>query len=732
VSEAEPLHRLLGLTDDELAAIESALGRSPNRVELAMYAAMWSEHCSYKSSKVHLRTLPTEGRAVLVGPGQDAGAVDVGDGLAVVFKMESHSHPSAVEPYQGAATGVGGIVRDVISMGARPIALMDPLCFGPLTEERNRWLLEGVVAGIGGYGNCIGVPTVGGEIRFAEPHSSNPTVNVMCVGLAPADGLVTASREVHEGSVLVLFGAATGRDGIGGVSVLASRTLEEDAAESRPSVQIGDPFAGKLLIEASLELVRRDLLEGLQDLGGAGLTCAASESAARADLGAEIDLDAVPLRQTDLEPFEVLTSESQERMLAIVHPSRLEDVRAVCARWGLASAAVGRLVAGGALRIRANDVVVADVPARSLADEAPVYARPMSPPLERDDLVTDDPTFATFTTSPGEALLAVLSAPNVASKRWVWEQYDSLVQGGTVVGPGFDAALIRIPGSLKALALSCDGKGRYGALDPYLGGAHAVAEAARNVACVGARPLAITNCLNFGNPERPEVMWQFAESVRGMGDACRAFDTPVTGGNVSFYNESGESAIWPTPVIGMLGLIEDYRLALPAGFEDGTLVYLLGETFPELGGSELAEVALGVVAGRPPALDLDRERALHRLLAEAGRSDLIVSAHDCGDGGLGVALAESAIAGRTGFAVALPGDLPPHVALFSESASRAVVSVVRDRAFRLEDLAGSMHVPFSRLGETGGPRMVIDAVTELSLEEATAAHEDALPKLLAG
>jgi phosphoribosylformylglycinamidine synthase len=419
-------------------------------------------------------------------------------------------------------------------------------------------------------------------------------------------------------------------------------------------------------------------------------------------------------------------------MLAIVHPSRLEDVRAVCARWGLASAAIGRLVGGGRLRVHSAGGVVADVPARSLADDGPVYTRPISPPPERDDLVTDDPTFATFTTSPGEALLAVLSAPNVASKRWVWEQYDSLVQGGTVMGPGFDAALIRIAGTLKAIALSSDGKGRFGVLDPYLGAAHAVAEAARNVACTGARPLAITNCLNFGDPERPEVMWQFAESVRGMADACRALDTPVTGGNVSFYNESGDSAIWPTPVIGMLGLIDDYRLAVRTGFEEGALVYLLGETFPELGGSELAEVALGVVAGRPPALDLDRERALHRLLFEAARSDMLQSAHDCGDGGLGVALAESAIASGTGFAVSLPGDLPPHVALFSESASRAVVSVSRDRAFALEDLAASLHVPFSRLGETGGPRLVVDAVTELSVEEAAAAHEDALPKLLAG
>ena len=728
----ESLHRRLGLTDDELADIVATLGRDPTPEELAMYAVMWSEHCSYKSSKIHLRNLPTEGASVLVGPGQDAGAVDVGDGLAVVFKIESHSHPSAVEPYQGAATGVGGIVRDVIAMGARPIALLDPLRFGPLTHERNRWLFEGVVAGIGGYGNCIGVPTVGGEVHFAEPHSSNPTINVMCVGIAPADRLVTAARPVHEGSLLVLFGAATGRDGIGGVSVLASHTLEDDAGQSRPSVQIGDPFAGKLLIEASLEMVERGVLEGLQDLGGAGLTCAASESAARARLGAELDLSAVPLREPDLEAFEILTSESQERMLAIVDPGRLTEVLEICARWGLASAVVGRMVSGGGLRVRLDGRVVAEVPARSLADDGPVYTRPMTPPPDREDLVTEDPTFATFTRPVRDALLDLLSSPNVASKRWVWEQYDSIVQGATLAGPGGDAALIRIEGTLKAIALSSDGKGRFGALDPYLGAAHAVAEAARNVACVGATPLAITNCLNFGNPERPEVMWQFAESVRGIADACRALETPVTGGNVSFYNESGDSAIWPTPVIGMLGLIGDHRLAVRHRFADGSLVYLLGETFPELGGSEFAETQLGVVAGRPPALDLEREAALQRLLVEAARGDLLRSAHDCGDGGLGVALAESAIAGATGFAVTLPGDLPPHVALFGESASRAVVTVAPDRGSELEDLAAGRRVPFARLGETGGPRMVFDHVAELTVQEATAAHEGALPKLLAG
>jgi phosphoribosylformylglycinamidine synthase II len=733
VALAEPLHRQLGLTDEELVRIVATLGRDPNRNELAMYAVMWSEHCSYKSSKVHLRRLPTEGPAVLVGPGQDAGAVDVGDGLAVVFKMESHSHPSAVEPYQGAATGVGGIVRDIVAMGARPIALLDPLRFGPLTDERNRWLLEGVIAGIGGYGNCIGVPTVGGEVQFADAHSSNPSVNVMCVGIARADRLVTSAREVHAGALMVLIGAATGRDGIGGVSVLASRTLDDDAAESRPSVQIGDPFAEKLVIEACLELVDRDLLEGLQDLGGAGLTCAVSESASRAGLGAELDLDAVPLRERGLQDLEILTSESQERMLALVPTADLLAVADVCDRWGLAHAVIGALVEGGTLTVRSGGTVVAQVPARSLADEGPMYERPLGAPEGFDEITEDDPTFATVTTSPRDAFFAVLSSPNVASKRWIWEQYDHLVQGGTVCGPGADAAIVRIDGTLKALALTSDGKGRYGNLDPYLGAAHAVAEAARNVAVMGATPLAITDCMNFGNPERPEVMWQFSESIRGMADACTALGTPVTGGNVSFYNESGDSAIWPTPVIGMLGLIEDYRLLVRPGFTaPGLAVYLLGETFAELGGSEFAEVVIGTFAGRPPALDLDRERALQRMLIEAAKGDLLESAHDCGDGGLAIALAESAIAGDHGFAVSFPGDVPSHVTLFSESASRAVISVESSKTEALETLARQHSVPCVRIGETGGPRMVFGDLFEATVEEARAAFEDAIPKLLAG
>jgi phosphoribosylformylglycinamidine synthase II len=729
----QPLHRALGLTDEELDRIRATLGRDPNRTELAMYAAMWSEHCSYKSSKVHVRTLPTEGPQVLVGPGQDAGAVDIGEGLAAVFKMESHSHPSAVEPYQGAATGVGGIVRDIVSMGARPVALLDPLRFGPLTEERNRVVFAGVVAGIGGYGNCIGVPTVGGEIGFAEPHSANPTVNVMCVGVAPTDRLVTTANEVRDGSTLLLIGAATGRDGIGGVSVLASRTIEDETADARPSVQIGDPFAGKLLIETCLELVESGLLLGLQDLGGAGLTCAASETASRAGMGAELDLDAVPLREAGLEPFEILTSESQERMLAVVDPTRLDEVRGVCEKWGLTSAVVGTLVHGGRLAVHMGGAIVADVSARSLADDGPGYERRMERPPGRHEILEDDPTFAPVDTDPRDAFLAVLSSPNVASKRWAFEQYDQLVQGATVAPPGADAAVIRIEGTLRALALSCDGNGRFGHLDPYLGAAHAVAEAARNVAVMGATPLAITNCMNFGNPERPEVMWEFAESIRGMGDACRRLGTPVTGGNVSFYNESGGSAIWPTPIVGMLGLIEDYRLLVRPGFPGpGFLVYLLGETFPELGGSEFAQVVLRSVSGHPPALDLAQEASLHQMLVEAARTDLLASAHDCSDGGVAVALAESALAGDTGFAVSLPGDEPWYVALFSESASRAVLSVAPEKAEAVEALASAHHLPLSRLGETGGPGMAFDSLLEIAVEEVRSAHEGAIQKLLAG
>ncbi len=730
---AEPMHRALALTDDEYDTIVALLGREPNAPELAMFAAMWSEHCSYKSSKVHLRTLPTTGSRILVGPGEDAGVVDLGEGVACVFKMESHSHPSAVEPFQGAATGVGGIVRDVLAMGARPAALLDPLRFGPLDDARNRYLFAGVVAGIGQYGNSIGVPTVGGEVKFAPCHGPNPTVNVMCVGFAPADRLLRG-RPGRRGSVLVLIGASTGRDGIGGVSVLASRTLDEDAHASRPSVQIGDPFSEKLLVEACLELADRGLLEGLQDLGGAGLTCAVSESAARAGLGAELDLDAVPQREPGMEPFEILTSESQERMLAVVRPDAVDAVRDVCRRWGLSASSVGNLVEGGGLRVRHRGDVVAEVPAAALANEGPEYQRPAERPRWLDRVREDDPTGTTLPGSLEDAFVAVLGSPNVAGKRWVWEQYDSLVQGGTVQGPGADAAVIRLEGTLRAVAVACDGNGRYCHLDPYLGAAHAVAEAARNVAAVGARPLAVTNCLNFGNPERPEVMWAFAEAVRGMGVACAALGTPVTGGNVSFYNESGGSALYPTPVVGMLGLLDDYRLLMRSAFPAPDLpIYLMGSTLPELGGSEYAEAVLGKVSGRPPALDLEAEANLHQLLYECSRQDVLASCHDLSDGGLAVALAESAIAGGVGFHAALPAsDLPPWVSLFSESASRAVVTARLGRDRELESMAAFHGVPLVRLGLTGGRALRFEGLFELDLSDAIAVHEGTIPKLMAG
>jgi phosphoribosylformylglycinamidine synthase subunit PurL len=732
MSHAPPLHRSLGLTDDEFDAISRRLGREPNRAELAMFSVMWSEHCSYKSSKVHLRSLPTEGPQVLVGPGEDAGVVDLGDGVACVFKMESHSHPSAIEPYQGAATGVGGIVRDVLSMGARPAALLDPLRFGPLDDARNRWLFGGVVAGIGGYGNCIGVPTVGGEVKFAPAHSANPTVNVMCLGFARADELLRG-RTGADGDALILIGAGTGRDGIGGVSVLASATLEEDALASRPSVQIGDPFMEKLLIEACLELRAAGVLAGLKDLGGAGLTCAVSETASGAGVGADLDLDAVPTREPGMEPFEILISESQERMLAVVRPRDVEAVQRVCAKWGLAASRVGTLRRGQGLRVFSGGEVVADVPAPALADEGPEYARPASRPHGLDAIRDDDPGRRPPPISLEDAFLAVLASPNVAGKRWAFEQYDQLVQGQTLVAPGGDAAVIRLDGTLRAVAVSSDGNGRFGLLDPYLGGAHAVAEAARNVACTGARPLAITNCLNFGNPERPEVMWQFAEAIRGMGDACRVLGTPVTGGNVSFYNESGGSAIWPTAVIGMLGRLEDYRLRLSSAFQEpDQLVYLLGATGPELGGSEYAAAVLGMVSGVPPALDLDAEGRLIDLLVRAAAADLLASAHDCSEGGLAVCVAESAIAGGVGVRVSVGGGgLADHVALFSESASRALVSAWPGRERELERVAEQMGVPCERMGITGGAAIEFEGLFSVPVRDALVVYEGAIPSLMA-
>jgi phosphoribosylformylglycinamidine synthase II len=728
-SLVEGLHRQLGLTDEEFERILGVLGREPSRAELAMFSLMWSEHCSYKSSKVHLRRLPSEGARVLQGPGENAGVVDLGDGLAAVFKIESHNHPSFVEPFQGAATGVGGIIRDILAMGARPAASLNSLRFGDPAEPLQRRLLEGVVAGIGHYGNCVGVATVGGEVVFDPCYQGNPLVNALTVGFMPADRLLSGRAE-QPGDLAVLMGAKTGRDGIGGASVLASASFEEGDEAKRPNVQVGDPFQEKLLIEACLELGERRLLRGLQDLGAAGISCAVAEVAARAGMGMEVDLDVVPLREPSMEAWEVLVSESQERMLALVDPARLPGVLEVCRRWGVLANVLGEMTPaedrGGLLRVRFQGEVVAEVPATSLADEGPVYSRPLTPPgppAAGAEVALD--------ADPAEAVLALAGDPTCASKRWVWEQYDRFVGHGTVAGPGSDAAVLRVPGQDKAVALATDGNGRYAALDPAAGAALAVAEAARNVACTGAQPIAVTNCLNFASPERPEVMGAFAAAVDGMAKACRALGLPVTGGNVSFYNESSGRPIHPTPIVGVLGLLEDAAAAVPAGFpRPGLDVWLLGATRVELGGSVWQRLASGRLDGRPPALDLPAEARLQRLLAELAGRRLLAGAHDLSDGGLAVALVEAVLAAGVGATVALPAGLPPLAALASESPSRVLLAVAPEAAQELEAVAREAEVPAARVGATGGDRLVVPGVLDLPLARLRDAYEHALPRAL--
>jgi phosphoribosylformylglycinamidine synthase subunit PurL len=724
-SVVEGLHRQLGLSDEELERILGVLGREPTRAELAMYSLMWSEHCSYKSSKVHLRRLPSEGARVLQGPGENAGVVDLGDGLAAVFKIESHNHPSFVEPFQGAATGVGGIIRDILAMGARPAASLNSLRFGDPAEPVARRLLEGVVAGIGHYGNCVGVATVGGEVVFDPCYQGNPLVNALTVGFMPARRLLSGRAE-QPGDLAVLMGAKTGRDGIGGASVLASASFEEGDQAKRPNVQVGDPFQEKLLIEACLELVERGLLRGLQDLGAAGISCAVAEVSARAGMGMEVELDAVPLREPSMEAWEVLVSESQERMLALVDPARLPDVLEVCDRWGILANVLGEMRSGGQLTIRSRGEVVAEVPAGSLADEGPVYRRPLIPPSPP----TADAEVP-LEADPAEAVLALAGDPTCASKRWVWEQYDRFVGHGTVAGPGSDAAVLRVPGGHRAVAVATDGNGRYAALDPGAGAALAVAEAARNVACTGAQPIAVTNCLNFASPERPEVMGAFAAAVDGMAAACRALGLPVTGGNVSFYNESSGRPIHPTPIVGVLGLLEDAATAVPSGFpRPGLDVWLLGATRAELGGSVWQRLATGRLEGRPPALDLAAEADLQGLLVELAGRRLLAGAHDLSDGGLAVALVEAVLAAGVGATVELPPGLPPLAALAGESPSRALLAAAPEAAEELAALAGGAGVPAARVGATGGDRLVVPGVLDLPLGRLRDAYEGALPRAL--
>ena len=726
----EPLHRRLGLTDEELDGIRDRLGRDPNEVELAMFSVMWSEHCSYKSSRPLLRTLPTGGEDVVAGPGENAGVISIGDGLAVAFKIESHNHPSAVEPYQGAATGVGGILRDIFTMGARPIAVLDALRFGDPADVRTRRLVDGVVRGVGGYGNCVGVPTVGGELVFDASYAGNPLVNVMAIGLLE-ERLLTRAAAPGPGNLAILFGSTTGRDGIGGASVLASATFTDDDPSKRPSVQVGDPFAEKLLIEASLELIEQGLVEGLQDLGAAGITCAVAETADRAGTGIAVDLDAVPRREPGMAAWEVLISESQERMLAIVRPERAAEVRAVCDRWGLPSAVIGTVTVDGDIAVREGGVEVARVPARSLTSDAIVHERLAAPPARRRAAPAPGASASPSDRlpergmDPGAVLLALLGSANLASRHPVYEQYDWNVQANTVAGPGRGAAVIRIKGTTKALVASTDANQAVGAIDPWLGAALSVAEATRNVAIAGARPLGVTNCLNFGDPTRPEAFWQLQEAVRGLGDACRALGLPVTGGNVSLYNESPDGAIAPTPEIGVVGLLDDVGTLVRPGFAGaGESVVLVGEAGPGLGGSAYATLAGGSAEDGPPALDLDRERDVQAFAREAAARGLVTSAQDVSGGGLAVALAESAVWGDGGRGLGarlrVPAAFSPAVELFGESPSRIVVTADAHHLPALVLLAQRHGLPVHELGVTGGERLMI----ELGAAGATGAAEE--------
>jgi phosphoribosylformylglycinamidine synthase subunit PurL len=731
--DPQTLARELGLTDDEYAQVQATLARPPSTAELGTYSVMWSEHCSYKSSKVHLRRLPTDGPEILVGPGENAGVVDVGGGLAVTFKIESHNHPSFVEPFQGAATGVGGIIRDILTMGARPIAILDPLRFGDPADPKTRWIVDGVVRGIGHYGNCIGVATVGGEVSFDPCYSGNPLVNVLCLGVMPADRLQLARAE-SPGDVAVLIGQRTGRDGIGGASVLASAEFGDGEAEQakRPNVQVGDPFAGKLLIEACLQLYDEELLSGIQDMGAAGIACSTAEMASKAGLGMHVDLDKVALREPSMDAWEILCSESQERMLALVSPERLARVLEICARWGIDATPIGEVTDGERLVFTRHGEIVHDAPARSLADEGPTYERPIAEwkHPEADELVDvwDPPA------DLHAASLAVLGSPNVASARWIHEQYDSIVQHGTVQGPGGDAAVLRLhPDGVRGVAVATDGNGRWCALDPAEGAKLVVAEAARNVACTGARPIAATNCLNFGSPERPEIMGQFRDVVDGMAEACRALGTPITGGNVSFYNQTGDTAVHPTPVVGVLGVHEDVSKAVEISFAAaGDAILLLGApTRPGLGGSEYLWALHGRVAGRPHPVDLGEEAALHRLLADAAAAGELRSAHDVSDGGLVATLVESCVAGGLGARVVPEDDVEAHQWLFSESPTRVVVTARGGQADALARRASAAGVWHRTLGVvTPGGTLEVQGSVDLDLAEVAALREAALPAAL--
>jgi phosphoribosylformylglycinamidine synthase len=699
-----------GIKPDEYDRILELMGRAPNLLELGMFSVMWSEHCSYKSSRVHLETLPTTGPRVVQGPGENAGAVDIGDDMCAVFKIESHNHPSFIEPYQGAATGVGGIIRDIFTMGARPIALLNALRFGSLETPSARRIFEGVVAGVGGYGNSIGIPTIAGEIYFDPTYAGNPLVNVLCLGLARTDEIVKGAAK-GEGNPVFYVGAKTGRDGIHGAT-MASAEFDDKSAEKRPAVQVGDPFMEKLLMEACLEVMRTGAVVGIQDMGAAGLTCATSEMSSRGGTGMEVDVTRVPQRESGMIPYEIMLSESQERMLLVVENGREREVAEVFEKWDLHAEKIGTVTATGRVRVFERGILVADVPAPALTDEGPVYRRPMKEPewQQRVQQLSFDAIGRAV--ASGEAFEALIASPVIASKRWAYRQYDHTVGTNTIAFPGASAGVTRVKGTTRALAVSVDCNGRFCYLDPYRGAMLAVTESARNVACTGAEPLGATNNLNFGNPERPEIMWQLAEAIRGIGDACRFLEIPITGGNVSLYNETDGEAIYPTPVIGVVGLIEDAARTVTRRFRsEGAQVLVLGESRGELGGSEYLARLHDTVAGPAPQLDLAGERALQQVVIRAVREGLIESAHDCAEGGLAVTLAECCFDTPFGVVadIASAGDVPlefrVNATLFGESASRVVIAARPEHVEKVEQLARAAGVPVQVIGTTGGARL---------------------------
>jgi len=720
-----------GIVPAEYEKIVAILGREPNFTELGVFSVMWSEHCSYKSSRYYLKKLPTEGPYVLQGPGENAGVVDIGDGLAVAFKMESHNHPSFIEPYQGAATGVGGILRDIFTMGARPIASLNSLRFGAIDHPRTRYLVSGVVAGIGGYGNCIGVPTVGGECYFDECYNANILVNAFALGLVDKKKIFTGLAQ-GVGNPVMYVGSKTGRDGIHGAT-MASESFSEEKEQRRPTVQVGDPFTEKLLLEACLELFQHDYIIGIQDMGAAGLTSSSSEMAGRGGCGIALDLTCVPMRENGMTPYEILLSESQERMLLVAKQGCEEKIEKIFDKWDLDAVVVGRVTDDRQFRASWHGEEVAQIPIDALTKEAPAYQpnqRPAARPAEQDQIQHLDPASIAEPKDLTAVFKRLLASPNIASKEWIYRQYDQFVRTNTVVASGADAAVIRIKGSDKALALTVDGNSRYCYLDPYVGGVLAVAEAARNLACVGARPVGLTDCLNFGSPENPAVMWQFAEVIQGMRDACVALNVPVVSGNVSFYNETDGVPIHPTPTIGMVGLLEKVsRVVTPWFKAAGDVVVLLGRTRDELGGSEYLKYIHGSTRGTPPWIDLKLELAVQNCCLEAIDGAILRSAHDVSDGGLAVALAECCIGGPDkplGVRIDTHEMIRGDALLFSESQSRIVVSLKEENVDRLKEIAARHHVPMQAIGAVGGARFTIQPLLQIALEELKAIWSNGL------